>query len=59
MDVKKTAKSIYACGVLQSDVLSRLENNGADVFAVIDSCFLGQTADGDSIADGLQPLIAT
>ena len=35
VDVQQDAKSIYARGVLQSEVLSHLEANDADVFAVV------------------------
>lgn len=45
-------------GILYSDILNTLESNGADVVAVLDSCFSGSNREDDTpLVDGLMSVI--
>jgi len=59
-DAQQTADSIFARSVPQGELLGRLAAGPASAHRVlvVDACFSGRTAQGESIAAGLQPMLA-
>jgi formylglycine-generating enzyme required for sulfatase activity len=56
----RTAEGIYYESVPRSEVVAALEaSRAARSVAVIDACFSGQSATGQALVSGLQPLVPT
>lgn len=54
-DVQQTAASVASRGLSQATLLGHAQSAGAEVVMVVDSCFSGQTGEGELIP-GLAPL---
>ena len=59
-DAQQTADSIFARSVPQAELLTRLAASPATAHRVlvVDACFSGRTGAGESLASGLQPMLA-
>jgi hypothetical protein len=58
-DAQQTPDSLEARSVRQKEIAERVRQGGqASTVAVLDACFSGRVGGGDSLAPGLQPLVA-
>jgi len=55
-DTQQTSRSVFARGLAQADVLDVLDRHAQSV-AILDACFSGRAGSGDTLVDGLQPVV--
>lgn len=57
-DTQQTAKSVYARGIRQSELVATLERGQqAETVVILDACFSGQSNNGAPLVANLQPMI--
>ncbi len=60
VDADRSAEGIYARSVPQRELFAMLDKGAqAQTVAVVDACFSGQSASGQALVSGLQPLVPT
>ncbi len=58
IDTQQTADSVYARGLIQSELIDALSVGGqAETLLVLDACFSGQGSGGEALVENLQPMI--
>jgi len=55
-DTQQTARSVFARGITQSEVLDVLDQHPRSV-AILDACFSGRASSGEALVEGLQPVV--
>lgn len=55
-DAQQTAQSLEARSLRRSELIATLEKGAAQPVVLIDACFSGRGQQGESLAEGLQPL---
>jgi len=55
-DTQQTARSVFARGLTQSEVLDVLEQH-PNAVAILDACFSGRASGGETLVEGLQPVV--
>jgi len=55
-DTQQTARSVFARGLTQSEVLDVLDQH-PNAVAILDACFSGRASGGETLVEGLQPVV--